>query len=346
MRFFNLGRRNTKQTTVRGGRIAVSEKGVWSVTASAAYRKLTIAASQIEYEVERNPGSEDMISNIVATTVAAKIAYGCSVVNVDNNRWQVLDNDRLELVFDELDRLIGFEYRSMNDELVPVERFLYSMNQAPGRTLVGALSDAAEDIQAENMTQAVAASLAENLSYIGLVAYVEGESDPAKLQAIADTISASFTGDNRGGVLAVSDNVKIESLLNVTSLNPIGTDNLRASRQAIAAAFGVPYDLLYTDSSNRASIDTAKDLLFRDTLIPAAKAVVADFGNTNRFGRISLTEESLMLGHTSDQAEVMEEVNRNTSPNYKSKPSVQVQPAKIPEPKTDTLENVNATSQL
>lgn len=343
MGLFSLRRKPTKRTSIRSGRIAISDRGVWSVTASAAYRKLAVAAAQIEYETERGQDAADMLSKVIGDVIAAKIAYGCSVVSIDRNNWQVLDNDRLELVFDNVDKLVGFEYSNLHGENYPVERFLYSMNQAPGRALVGALHDAAEDIQAENMTQAVAASLAENLSYIGLVAYVEGESDPTKLQAIADVISASFTGDNRGGVLAVSSNVKIESLLNVTSLNPIGTDNLRASRQAIAAAFGVPYDLLYTDSSNRASIDTAKDLLFRDTLIPAAKAVVADFGNTGRFGRISLTEESLMLGHTADQAEAMEDASKSSK--FDSKPSVQVQKPQLPGlPKPEVTSDVTAAS--
>jgi hypothetical protein len=237
-----------------------------------------------------------MLSNVMSVAIAAKIAYGCAIVDIDNPVWRVLDNDRLEVVFDESDRIIGFKYVSLSGAPINVTQFLYSLHTAPGRVMSGALKDAAEDIKAENVTQAVAATLAENLSYIGLVAYVRGETDPNKLQLIANKISGAFTGDDRGGVLAISDNVKIESLLNVTQLNPIGAENLRASRQAIAAAFGVPYDLLYTDSSNRASIDSAKELLFRDTLVPTAKSIAADFGNTSRFGRIKLDEESLKLG--------------------------------------------------
>lgn len=297
MRFFNIRQpRNQRVTSTGTSRLAVREHGLWSVTSSAAYRKLAIAASQLQYKVQRDQENAAMLGNVMSVAIAAKIAYGCAIVDIDNPVWRVLDNDRLEVVFDESDRIIGFKYVSLSGAPINVTQFLYSLNTAPGRVMSGALKDAAEDIKAENVTQAVAATLAENLSYIGLVAYVRGETDPNKLQLIANKISGAFTGDDRGGVLAISDNVKIESLLNVTQLNPIGAENLRASRQAIAAAFGVPYDLLYTDSSNRASIDSAKELLFRDTLVPTAKSIAADFGNTSRFGRIKLDEESLKLG--------------------------------------------------
>ena len=327
MSFFNLRNKAPQRTEVRGSRIAVKDHGTWSVTSAAAYRKIAIAASQLEYNVQKNPNDVAILANVVASSIAAKIAYGCAIVDIDNAVWQTLDNDRLEIVFDARDKNIGFKYKNLSGHYVNVNSFLYSCNTAPGRFMAGALHDALEDIKAENMTQAVAATLAENMSYIGLVAYVRGETDPNKLQKISDTISASFTGDDRGGVLAISDNVKIENLLNVTTLNPIGAENLRASRQAIAAAFGVPYDLLYSDSSNRASVDSAKDLLYRDTIVPAAKVIVADFGNTSRFGRIELTEESAKLGQTASSAQ---------APAATSAPSAAADPNKVVPNKTAT----------
>lgn len=303
MNFFGIDIKRTQRTAVKGGRISVRDYGKWSVTAAAAYRRIAVSAAQLEYDVTKNPEQKAMLSGVIANAIAAKIAYGITIVDIDAPNWNVLDNDRLEIYFDAKDKVSGFKYTNLANAQVQVTNFLYSVHSSPGRFMIGALHDAAEDIKAENVTQAVAASLAENLSYIGLVAYVKGESDSKKLQAIADAISGAFTGDDRGGVLAISDNVKIESMLNITTLNPIGVDNLRASRQAIAAAFAVAYDLLYSDSSNRASVDAAKDLLFRDTIVPAAKSIVADFGNTSMFGRIKLTEASLMFGQSAVQVE-------------------------------------------
>ena len=308
MSFFKLGIKRTQttsSTTTNAGRSAITlrDVGTWSVTSSAAYRRIAIAATQLEYEVKRGEDQIGQLSAVLATAIAAKIAYGVSIIDADTNKWAVLDNDRLEIYFDEKDRVSGFKYKNLAGHEVFVKNFLYSMNSAPGRVAAGALSDAIEDIKAENMTQAVAAALAENLSFIGLVARVKGENDPVKLQKLSDTISAAFTGANRGGVLAINDSVTLENMLNVTSLNPIGTENLKASRQAIAAAFGVPYDLLYSDSSNRASVDSAKDLLFRDTIVPAAKAFVSDLGNTGLYGRITLSEKSLTLGQTPEKLE-------------------------------------------
>ena len=305
MNFFGYGknRSSTQKTAIASGRIALKDRGDWSVTASAAYRRLTVAAGQIEYEVARNKEQAHFLSGVIARALAAKIAYGITIIDVDSDVWQVLDNDRLEIIFGEKDQVIGFKYRNLAQRSVDVKNFLYSAHMSPGRVIVGALQDAASDITAENVTQAVAATIAENFSYIGLVAYCKGVTERRELQKISDAISGAFTGEDRGGVLAISDNVKIEPLLNVVSLNPIGVDNLRASRQAIAAAFGVPYDLLYSDSSNRASVDAAKDLMFRDTLVPAAKALVSDFGNTRMFGRISLSESSLKLGQSAEKLE-------------------------------------------
>ena len=303
MSFFGINLKRTQKTIVTGGKIALRDRGTWSVTAASCYRRIAVASAQLEYVTARNTEQASMLSNVLATAIAAKIAYGVTIINIDSSDWKVLDNDRLEIVFDKDDRIIGFKYKNLASHDVQITNFLYSAHTSPGRFVIGALHDAAEDIKAENVTQAVAASLGENLSYIGLVAYVKGESDPRKLQAISDMISGAFTGDNRGGVLAISDNVKIESMLNITALNPIGTDNLRASRQAIAASFGVPYDLLYSDSSNRASVDAAKDLLYRDTIVPAAKGVVSDLGNTSLFGRIKLSDASLQLGQGTAQAE-------------------------------------------
>lgn len=314
MKFFGLNFKQSQKTSVASGRISLRDYGSWSVTAAAAYRRLTTAAAQLEYEVQRSKEQAGFLSSVLASGIAAKIAYGISIIDVDGPEWRVLDNDRLEIVFDESDRVVGFKYNNMAGRPLNVTNFLYSAHMAPGRVVVGALHDAVKDIKAENVTQAVASSLAENLSYIGLVAYVKGESDPKKLQKIADAISGSFTGEDRGGVLAISDTVKIESLLNVTSLNPIGVDNLRASRQAIAAAFGVAYDLLYSDSSNRATVDAAKDLMFRDVLVPAAKHFVNDLGNTKQFGRITLSESSLRLGQSAEKLDAdAAQQERNTA---------------------------------
>jgi HK97 family phage portal protein len=141
---------------------------------------------------------------------------------------------------------------------------------APGHILLGKsnLSACIDSVQLYQYYDQYQLTLAKNYAMPGVNVNIKnkiGNEDEAK--SIADKFMLKFSRCNNGKPLVTFGDIEVKPM-SMAPKDMEYAEGRRAAVKAICAAFGVPFDLLDTESSNRASSQTAINQFKQITIYP------------------------------------------------------------------------------
>ena len=130
-------------------------------------------------------------------------------------------------------------------------------------------------VSTEKRLLEIANQTIEEFVKFGRIVSVSKDAPKSYMETVKETISQVRQGQD----LVLRDDTLITRFNDETLQECLPPDTLRSLRQGVCGAWQVPYDLIYVDSSNRATAALARDSFLRDTLYPDACCVCAAFGD-------------------------------------------------------------------
>lgn len=248
-------------------------------TAASCERLVSRTVSALDYEISRDgvswvPGSvyldvlfAQTFTEAMTFIAASLCSYGRAIVSFSEGRLVPIDPTTVQLEYDRYGRIYTITDVNANK---PISSYVFIRARAPGWPIGrGAVDDVPEAIRAERAAYAGAEDILRNRTVFGTVVSVPSGAPQTVLDSIASTLTKAYSGRERGKVLAVGTDVKIDQLeAKLDGVLP--TEMASNTKRVIASAYGVPYDMIDTEDSNKASVVDASSRYMRFTILPNA----------------------------------------------------------------------------
>lgn len=253
-------------------------------TAAACERIVSRTVASLDYEIKRTKESawettvglsESLLDRMFTRTftesmmfIAASISsYGRAVVEFNDGRFNTIDPNLCVYTYASNGTLVSLRDQRTNDEYY---KYIFMRMPAPGWPIGrGAIDEVPEAISAEQAAYKGADDLLRNRTIFATVFSVPTGMSQVQLDLIAEKLQSSYSGKGRGKVIAIGADCKVEQLeARLDGILP--TETASNTKRVIAMAYGVPYDMIDTEDSNKASVVDASSRYMKFTILPIA----------------------------------------------------------------------------
>lgn len=247
-------------------------------TAASCERIVSRTVSALDFEVRVNDtwvtGNDALdklfarpFTEAMAYTASSLSSFGRAILRFEEGRFSTCDPLAITITYENNGRIVEVRDTLTN---TPIPSYVFVCVSAPGWPIGrGALDEVPDAIDAEQSAYKGASDILNNKTVFGALVSVPGGMGQKALDEIADKLTKAYSGEGRGRVIAIGADAKVEQLdVRLDGVLPVETAS--ATKRVIASAYGVPYDMIDTEDSNKASVVDASSRYMKFTIYPLA----------------------------------------------------------------------------